>query len=100
MISKWCNQKEIHTPKTDVGKKLNEQSSTHTKKTYRKPIVSRVSSYFSPIGGNSKLNYENIQKVQTAKKFNAKTSNSKNHHRSIALERFVIHMYTCTHVYV
>ena len=33
MIRKWHNQKEIPTPKTEVGKK---QSGTYTKQTYRK----------------------------------------------------------------
>ena len=37
MIRKWRNQKEIPTPKTEVGTKLNLQSGTNTKKTYRKP---------------------------------------------------------------
>ena len=31
------NQKKIPTPKTEVGKKLNEQSGTHIMETYRKP---------------------------------------------------------------
>ena len=36
MIKKWHNQKEILTPKTKVGK-INLQSGTYTKRTYRKP---------------------------------------------------------------
>ena len=48
MIRKWCNQKEIPTPKTEVGKNLlNNQVLV-----LRKHIVSQVSSYF-PIGGHS-----------------------------------------------
>ena len=48
MIKKWHNQKEIPTPKTEVGKNLiNNQVLL-----LRKHIVSRVSTY-SPIGGHS-----------------------------------------------
>ena len=36
MIRKRRNQKEIATPKTEMGKKLNWQSSAYTKKAYRK----------------------------------------------------------------
>ena len=36
MIRKWRNQKQLPTQKTEVGK-LNKQSSTSIKKTYRKP---------------------------------------------------------------
>ena len=45
---KRCSRKEIPTPKTEMGKKLNWQLGTYT----RKHIISRVSSYF-PIGGHS-----------------------------------------------
>ena len=41
-IRKRCNQKKIPTPKTEVGKKPNQQSGTET----RKHFVSRMSSYF------------------------------------------------------
>ena len=36
MIMKWRNQKEIPTPKIEVGKKLDYQSGTYTEKTHRK----------------------------------------------------------------
>ena len=38
MIRKWCNQKEITTAKTEVGKtKLTYSTGTYTEKTYSKP---------------------------------------------------------------
>ena len=37
MIRKRRNQKDIPTPNTEVGKKLNWQLGTYTKKTYCKP---------------------------------------------------------------
>ena len=36
MIRKWCDKKEIATPKTEMGKKT-KQSGTYNKKTYFKP---------------------------------------------------------------
>ena len=69
---KLHNQKEILTPKTEVGKNLINCQVL----ILRKHIVSRMSSYL-PIGGHSvtltELKYESVHKVKTTQKFNAKT---------------------------
>ena len=84
MVRKWCNQKEISTPNTKVGKNLINNLVL----ILSKHKVSRMGN-FSRIGGHSvtrtELKYENIStKVQH------QNIKNKNHQRSIALERSVI----------
>ena len=66
MIRKRRNQKEISTPKTEVGKILMIIRYLYLENIL---VVSRVSSYF-PMGGHSVTelyqNYENVHKVQTS----------------------------------
>ena len=73
MIRKWCNQKEIPTKNTEMGKnKINNQVLI-----LRKHIVSLVNSFFSKKVATQlpKLNlkYENVRKVLKAQKFKPKT---------------------------
>ena len=68
MIRKWCNQRDIPTPKKQIDNKAI---------ILREHIVSRVSFFSQKAAAQlhelNKISYENIHKVHTAQQFHIKT---------------------------